>query len=183
MKFAVSLIVFWIPFSKLRKQMRMKLLYWIYSLRVTRKAKRVGIGLRVGGVSSVTRFTEIGDNVTLNGVDITGDGKVVIGSNTKIGTDTHIISQSHNYESDKLPYGDDYILKDVIIGECVWIGFRTIVLPGAKIGDGAIIQAGSVVHGEIPSCAIAGGNPVKVFAWRDKGRYEKLRKESSYIKW
>ena len=183
MKFAVNVLVFWIPFGKLRKRLRMRLLHWIYSLRVIRKAKRVGTGVRVGDDSSVTIFTEIGDNVTLNGVKISGNGKVIIGSHTKIGNNTRIISQNHNYESDKLPYGGDYILKNVIIGECVWIGFGTIVLPGAKIGDGAIIQAGSVVHGEIPMYAIAGGNPAKVFAWRDKERYERLRKESSYNRW
>jgi acetyltransferase-like isoleucine patch superfamily enzyme len=138
--------------------------------------------LRIGGASSVSKFTEIGDNVTLNGVRITGDGRAVIGSHVKIGCETLIVTQNHNYESDKLPYGDDYILKDIIIGECVWIGMRTIILPGTEIGEGAIIQAGSVVHGEIPSCAIAGGNPAKVFAWRDKDRYERLKKESSYIK-
>ena len=47
-----------------------------------------------------------------------------------------------------------------------------ILLPGTTIGDGAIIQAGSVVHGEIPPLAIAGGNPAKVFAWRDKEKYD-----------
>ena len=183
MKFVVSLLVFWIPFGKLRKRLRMKLLYWIYSLRITRKAKRVGSGLRVGDNSSVNRFTEIGDNVTLNGVSITGAGKVIIGSHVKIGGGTRIISQNHNYESDKLPYGDDYVLKDVIIGDAVWVGMNVLILPGANVGEGAIIQAGSVVHGVIPPCAIAGGNPAKVFAWRDKDRYERLKKESSYIRW
>lgn len=103
-----------------------------HSVTPESKAKCVGVGLRVGANSSVTKNTEIGDYVTLNGVVIHGYGKTTIGSYTKIGEDTLIISQNHNYESDKLPYGGDYILKDVIIGECVWIGFGTIVLPGGK---------------------------------------------------
>ena len=82
-----------------------------------------------------------------------------------------------------MPYGDDYVLKDVIIGDAVWVGMNVLILPGANVGEGAIIQAGSVVHGVIPPCAIAGGNPAKVFAWRDKDRYERLKKESSYIRW
>lgn len=54
-------------------------------------------------------------------------------------------------------------------------------IPGTKIGEGAIIQAGSVVHGEIPPCAIAGDNPAKVFAWRDKEHYEKLKSQGAYF--
>ena len=183
MKFLVSLLVLPIPFGKIRKRLRKKILNFLYSIRVVSKAKFVGTGLIVGGDSSVTKTTEIGDYITLNGVQIHGCGKVKIGSYTKIGEGTMIISQNHNYESDKLPYGDDYILKDVVIGECVWIGTRVTILPGEKIGEGAIIQAGSVVHGEIPPCAIAGGNPAKVFAWRDKEHYGKLREQSSYIEY
>jgi len=79
-----------------------------------------------------------------------------------------------------LAYNAGKYLKDIVIGECVWIGARATILPGAKIGEGAIIQAGSVVHGEIPPCAIAGGNPAKVFTYRDKKRYSQLRKTDLY---
>ena len=43
------------------------------------------------------------------------------------------------------------------------IGSNVTILPGTTIGEGAIIQAGAVVHGEIPPCAIVGGNPAKDF--------------------
>ncbi|MFI3242531.1 MAG: hypothetical protein R3Y43_08200 [Alphaproteobacteria bacterium] len=55
-----------------------------------------------------------------------------------------------------------------------------MILPGKKIGDGAIIQGGSVVHGEIPKYAIAGGNPAKVFKYRNKEHYDKLEKEAKF---
>ncbi len=55
---------------------------------------------------------------------------------------------------------------DVVIGDDVWIGARAIVLPGAQIGDGAIIAAGSVVRGTIPAMAIAAGAPAKVVGER-----------------
>jgi acetyltransferase-like isoleucine patch superfamily enzyme len=183
MKFLVSLLVFPIPFGRIRKRLRRNILYYLYRIRVASKAKSVGVGLHVGGDSSVTKTTEIGSYVTLNGVQVHGDGKIAIGSYTKIGEDTLIISQNHNYESDKLPYGDDYILKDVTIGECVWIGARVTILPGTNIGEGAIIQAGSVVHGDVPSCAIVGGNPAKVFAWRNKEHYTQLRMKAAYIEY
>ena len=52
------------------------------------------------------------------------------------------------------------------------------VLRTAKhIGEGAIIQAGAVVHGEIPPYAIVGGNPAKVFKYRDIEHFQKLKAE------
>ena len=50
-----------------------------------------------------------------------------------------------------------------------------------KIGEGAIIQGGAVVHGEIPPLAIAGGNPAKVFKYRNKEHYEQLKKENKFF--
>ena len=49
-----------------------------------------------------------------------------------------------------------------IIGKNVFIGTRSIILKGSKIGDNTIIGAGSVVAGEIPCNVIAAGNPCKI---------------------
>jgi acetyltransferase-like isoleucine patch superfamily enzyme len=54
----------------------------------------------------------------------------------------------------------------VRIGHGVWIGDSVIVLPGASIGNGAVIGAGSVVTKRIPTFAIAAGNPAKVIRMR-----------------
>ncbi len=51
---------------------------------------------------------------------------------------------------------------DTVVGSDVWIGQNVTVLPGARIGDGAIIGADSVVAGEIPPYAVAVGNPCRV---------------------
>ncbi|WP_407461931.1 acyltransferase, partial [Methanobrevibacter sp.] len=70
--------------------------------------------------------------------------------------------------------------KDVVIEDNVWLGNRVIVLPGVRIGEGAIIQAGSVVVKDIPKCAIAGGHPANVFSLRDADHYEELKKEGKF---
>lgn len=48
---------------------------------------------------------------------------------------------------------------DIVIGNDVWIGFGSIILSGVKIGDGAVIGAGSVVTKDVLPYTIAGGNP------------------------
>ncbi len=51
---------------------------------------------------------------------------------------------------------------DTVIGPDVWIGHEALILPGARIGAGAVIGARSVVSGEIPAYAIASGNPARI---------------------
>lgn len=77
-----------------------------------------------------------------------------------------------------LPFGSKNVVKGVLIGDYVWIGQRAILLPGCEIGDGAIVQAGAVVHGKVPPLSIVGGNPAVIFAERDKVHYERLLQEN-----
>lgn len=79
-----------------------------------------------------------------------------------------------------LPYDSTNINKQIVIGNNVWFGDRVIVLGGVTIGDGAILQAGSVVVKDIPSLAIAGENPAKVFKSRDKVHYDNLLKQAKF---
>lgn len=48
---------------------------------------------------------------------------------------------------------------DTVIGNDVWLGYESLIMPGVKIGDGAIIAAKSVVVKDIPAYTIVGGNP------------------------
>jgi virginiamycin A acetyltransferase len=55
---------------------------------------------------------------------------------------------------------------DTVVGNDVWLGYQAAVMPGVKIGHGAIVAAGSVVTSDIPDYAIAGGNPARVIRSR-----------------
>ena len=69
---------------------------------------------------------------------------------------------------------------DTIIGNDVWIGRESVIMPGVKIGDGAIIGAYSVVTKDVPPYSVAGGNPAKFIKKRfDEELIELLLK----IKW
>ena len=54
----------------------------------------------------------------------------------------------------------------VFVGNDVWIGTKSILLPGIKIGDGAIIGAGAVVTKDVPPYAIVAGSPAEVIGFR-----------------
>ncbi len=51
---------------------------------------------------------------------------------------------------------------DTVIGNDVWIGRDAIVMPGVRIGDGAIIGTAAVVTKDVPAYAVAAGNPARV---------------------
>ncbi|BBB68053.1 Vat family streptogramin A O-acetyltransferase [Undibacterium sp. YM2] len=57
---------------------------------------------------------------------------------------------------ESLPYKGD-----TIIGNDVWIGYEALIMPGVKIGNGAIISSRSVVVADVPAYTIVGGNPAK----------------------
>jgi len=50
---------------------------------------------------------------------------------------------------------------DTIINNDVWIGYNALIMPGVKIGNGAIISSRSVVISDVPAYTIVGGNPAK----------------------
>jgi virginiamycin A acetyltransferase len=55
---------------------------------------------------------------------------------------------------------------DTVIGNDVWIGYESTIMPGVKIGDGAIVAAKSVVVSDVPAYTIVGGNPAKLIKQR-----------------
>ena len=65
------------------------------------------------------------------------------------------------------PQSGDFPYKgDTVIGIDVWLGYDVLVMPGVKIGDGAIVAARSVVVSDVPAYSVVGGNPVMVITQR-----------------
>lgn len=107
-------------------------------------------------------------------------GNLSIGDGTIIGPRLKVHTSNHNYEGDMIPYSNDYIIKDVIIGNYVWVGADVTILPGIKIGDGAIIGACSCVTKNVPDLAIVGGNPAQILKYRDKNNFNKSLKDGKF---
>ena len=55
---------------------------------------------------------------------------------------------------------------DTVVGNDVWFGYRSLVMPGVTIGDGAIVASGAVVVDDVPPYGIVGGNPAKLIRRR-----------------
>ena len=145
------------------------------------QAGSCGPGLRVNGWSHATVRTTLGRNVNWNGLRIVGAGKVSIGDNFHSGEDCLFLCQNHDYDGgDAVPYGPTIVPKDIVVEDNVWLGSRVIVLGGVRVGEGAIIQAGSCVVSDIPRCAVAGGHPARVFKTRDIEHYERLKREGKF---
>ncbi len=161
---------------KLYKRMRQL----FFTAIVKMQAAEVGRECRVNHFSHVTKRTYLAEHVNFNGMEIAGKGKVEIGKYFHSGSGCMIITSNHNYEGESIPYDGTHIVKDVKIGDFVWFGNRVIILPGVTVGEGAIIQAGAVVTGDIPACAIAGGNPAAVFKYRDVQHFERLKEEMKF---
>lgn len=119
-------------------------------------------------VNSVTigAFCSIARNVTIQEYNHRLDGIT-----------TYFINQNIFEGKEK----DDIISSGSIeIGNDVWIGTQTVILSGAKIGDGAVIGANSVVTGVIPPFSIAVGSPAKVVKYRfDQTTIDKIME----LKW
>jgi acetyltransferase-like isoleucine patch superfamily enzyme len=79
------------------------------------------------------------------------------GNDVSIGPEATILTLGHD------PQSPDFSDRggDVVIGDRVWIGYRAIILPGIKIGEGAIVGAGSVVTKDVGPFSIVAGNPAR----------------------
>lgn len=104
----------------------------------------------------------IGDNVYINfGCVILDCGRVSIGNQVLIGPNVGIYNATHGLDATERMAGA-LIPGTVTIGNRVWIGGGTIILPNVTIGDDTVIGAGSVVTKDIPSGVVAVGNPCRV---------------------
>ena len=106
---------------------------------------------------SIGEGTIIGQNAFLDGRD-----KLVIGKHVDIASDVMIYNSEHDLNA------TDFVAiqEPVEIGDYVFIGPRSIILPGVKIGRGAVVAAGAVVTKNVDDFAIVGGVPAKVIGER-----------------
>ncbi len=95
-------------------------------------------------------------------------GPVLIGKGSACSQNCFINGQSHLYEDVSKNFMRQGVKKgQVVIGNNVWIGANSIVLPGARIGDNSVIGAGSTVIEDVPAYSVVAGNPAKIIKQYD----------------
>lgn len=159
---------------KLVKASLVRLLDPIRLMKYRSSGCKFGQGVRIGFGSKLTRV----DFGRLSGCNIdcvindTKIGQFVnIAWNVTIGPRGHLHTNftSHDfiYQNGEHIYTGGIHKKYInVIGNDVWIGCNSTILPGIKIGTGAIVAAGAVVTKSVPNYAIVGGNPASFIKWR-----------------
>ena len=97
-------------------------------------------------------------NFNLTVVD---DGEIYVGDKVMFGPNVTIATANHPIEPGLRGKAMQYN-KPVHIGENVWVGAGTVIVPGVSIGKNSVIGAGSVVTKDIPENVVAVGNPCRV---------------------
>ena len=121
------------------------------------------------------RIVTIGDRCLIGkGSGIVGHFSIEIGDDVWTGHNVYITDQNHGYKDVTLPISVQTMPeKPVRIGNGSWLGYGSVILPGADIGEHVVIGANSVVTGLIPSFSVAVGSPAKVIrqfvdgTWQD----------------
>jgi acetyltransferase-like isoleucine patch superfamily enzyme len=88
--------------------------------------------------------------------------RIAIGANTMIAHNCSLMDFNHGIAAGGPPSQLPGRTAEVVIGEDCWLGAGVIVLPGVRIGDGTVVDAGSVVTKSLPGNVVAAGVPARV---------------------
>lgn len=101
------------------------------------------------------------------GVNCYVHGPLRIGDNVMMGPEVTILTHTHNIERTDIPMGQQGMrVAEVVVGNDVWIGMRVVIMPGVKVGNGAVIGSCAVVTKDVPDFAVVGGVPAKIIKYR-----------------
>ena len=116
----------------------------------------VGEGMTIGQGTSFGPFCYIGCS-----------GYMSFGCNVMVGPRVSFFGENHIFEAIDLPIRDQGVRKGpVTVEDNVWIGSHAVILPGVRIGTGAIIASGAVVNRDVEPYAIMGGIPARLIQYR-----------------
>lgn len=102
---------------------------------------------------------------------------LTIGQNVNLSTNVAIWTGQHDYQSPDFAYEGG----PVVIGDRAWLSFRSTILPGVTIGEGAVVAAGAVVTKDVPPFTIVAGIPAKAIGTRNRDLRYNLVKDCNYL--
>lgn len=93
------------------------------------------------------------------------EGQIWLGERVTLGHQVLLLTSTHEVGPAQRRAGE-LVCKDIQIGNDVWIGARSILLPGVTIGDGAVIAVGTLVNRSVPRGAYVAGAPARIVETR-----------------
>jgi acetyltransferase-like isoleucine patch superfamily enzyme len=126
-----------------------------------------GVVIVIGGPPRADKIV-IGANTYVNRYTIfDAHRQLHIGERVMIGPHCYFTDADHSTDPESSVQVQPMRHKPLIIEDEAWIGAHVTVLPGVRIGKGAVLGAGSVVTRDIPPMAVAIGSPARVVRYRD----------------
>jgi len=110
---------------------------WLIEVKDVGKNVRIATNVKI----SHPQKMKIGDGVIIeHGTIINSSSGVEIGGHSVISSYCSIWTGNHRYyDGVLLPYDNDSLNDNVLIGECVWIGHKVVIVPGVEIGEGVVV--------------------------------------------
>lgn len=150
--------------------------WWLRAVVRAHVGERVAVqrGVRIRARGGLT--IESGTNVN-RGVLLDGGGGLHIGSSVNISPEVLLLTTEHDPQSPDF----DGRARSVHVGNRAWLASRSIVLPGATIGEGAVVAAGAVVRGVVDPWSIVAGNPARPVGVRNEGAQASLESYKRFL--
>lgn len=121
------------------------------SLRLTNNISNIGKGVHIGNHFSCGDYTFFGAN-----------GGITIGDDVRMGQSVRFHAQNHVFDKTGLIRLQGTTSKGIAIGNNCWIGSGVVFLDGARIGNGCVVAANSLVNKEFPDNVVIMGQPAKI---------------------
>ena len=168
LKFLILLVTGHIPSHRIRCSV-----YRIFGLKIEKNSYIYGKAeIRSPRQISIGHNTMIGHNAILD-----GRGGLEIGNNVNMSSGVWIWTVEHDVHDNNFCSVTDR----VVIEDYSWISCRTVILPGVRIGYGAVVCAGAVVTKSVEPFSIVAGVPAKKIGEREKNLKYTLGKPTPFI--
>ena len=136
---------------------------------------RIGDGTFFAGVPKFSGSGRIRSRLTIGstgwinvGCTFELNDMITIGDRVAIGHEVMVLTSTHKIGSGQRRAGAK-VTSPVSIGDGVWLGARSVILPGVTVGDGAVVSTGAVVTKDVPPNSVVAGAPAAVVVRRLPG--------------